>query len=123
MKKMFQDCIFAVLWAAICTGIAAIMGLIEAHDNRTTGGDKRRPLGPTAILVYTAEWIRKITHKVVAVFHPTEDRVRKLSQDELNEILKNSAHFREIYSEATHVSIDELNDLDEISQTPIIITD
>ena len=128
MKKLVQDCVFAALWAAICTGIAVVMGLIEAHDNKKNAGGKRRPLGPTTILVYTAEWIRKITHKVVAVFHPAEDQVREVSQDELNEILRCSGHFREIYAEAMHVSLDDLEEMcDPVAITeerePIIITD
>ena len=124
MKKMFEDYTLAIIFFAICCGIAAVMGLIKARDNqRATGGDKRRPLGPTAILVYTAEWIRKITHKVIAVFHPaTQDRVRQVSHDELNEILKNSAHFRRMYSEAMRVSLDNLDDPEETCD-PIIITD
>lgn len=114
MKKL-QDYTIAIIFSAICCGIAAIMGLIEVHDNhQTAGGDKRRPLGPTAILVYTAEWIRKITHKVITTFHPsTHDRVRQLSQDEM---------IREIYSEATHISLDDLDDSEETCD-PIIITE
>lgn len=34
MKKFFGDCTIAVIFMSACCGIAAIMGLIEAHDNK-----------------------------------------------------------------------------------------
>jgi hypothetical protein len=60
MKKIFQDCMIAVIFTAICSVIAAIMGLIERHDKK---GDKRRPFGPTVILVYVWNGIRQMIKK------------------------------------------------------------
>ncbi len=55
MKKIFQDCMIAVIFTAICSVIAVIMGLIERRDNNKD--NKRRPFGPSAILIYTTEWV------------------------------------------------------------------
>lgn len=61
MKKIFQDCMIAVIFTAICSVIAAIMGLIERHDKK---GDKRRPFGPTAIFIYVWTGIRQMIKKI-----------------------------------------------------------
>lgn len=63
MKKFFEDCTLAVIFTTICAAIAAVMGLVEAHDKKR---GKRRPLPPTKILIYTAEWIRRIIKEAVA---------------------------------------------------------
>ena len=73
MKKMFEDVRIAVIFMAACTAIAAIMGLIEAHDKKKQ--DKRRPLKPTRVFIYTAEWIRRITKTVAAPFRRHRDHL------------------------------------------------
>lgn len=93
MKKMFEDCIIAVIFMTVCCGIAAVMGLVEAHDKKKQ--DKRRPLPPMRIFVYTAEWIRRITKHITAPFRRRrdhlvrfEDGVRRLSPEMMSELEK-----------------------------------
>ena len=93
MKKMFEDVRIAVMFMIVCTAIAAVMGLIEAHDKKKQ--DKRRPLKPTRVFIYTAEWIRRITNAVVAPFRRRrdhlikfEDGVRRLSPEMMSELEK-----------------------------------
>jgi len=116
MKKMFEDCIVAVIFMVVCCGIAAIMGLVEAHDKKKQ--DKRRPLPPTRIFVYTAEWIRRITKAGTAPFRRRrdhlikfEDGVRRLSPEMMSELEK-----------APHYTMAELegicNPSVEITETP-----
>jgi hypothetical protein len=97
MKKFFGDCTIAVIFMSACCGIAAIMGLIEAHDKKR--GDKRRPLKPTKIFVYTAEWIRRMMKHVAAPFERRrehlvrfEDGVRRLSP-EMMEAVEKAPHY------------------------------
>lgn len=119
MKKMFEDCVIAVMFTIICCGIAALMGLIEAHDKKR--GGKRRPLPPTKILVYTAEWIRRITKHIAEPFRRRhdhlvrfEDGVHRLSPEMMDEIEK-----------APHVTMEELERIcdssPEIIETPKIL--
>lgn len=98
MKKYFEDCTIAVIFMSVCCGIAAIMGLIEAHDNKK---GKRRPLSPTKILAYTAEWIRRVMKNVTAPFRRRrdhlvrfEDGVHRLSP-EMMETIKKAPSFTE----------------------------
>lgn len=67
MKKIFEDCMIAVIFTVICSVIAVIMGLIEAHDKKKS--DRRRPFGPTAILIYVWNGIRTLIKK----FHGTRE--------------------------------------------------
>lgn len=91
MKKI-QDCWIAVIFMTVCCGIAALMGLIEAHDKKRS---KRRPMKPMQIFVYTAEWIRRITKAATAPFRRRhdhlvrfEDGVRRLSPEMMSELEK-----------------------------------
>jgi hypothetical protein len=88
--KNFKYTIVAVIFMAACTAIAAIMGIIKARDKR---GDKRRPMKPMQIFVYTAEWIRRITKAATAPFRRRhdhlvrfEDGVRRLSPEMMSEL-------------------------------------
>lgn len=96
MKKMFEDCTIAVIFMSVCCGIAALMGLVEAHDKKRS---KRRPLKPTRIFIYTADWIHRITKAVAAPFRRRrdhlvrfEDGTRRLSP-EMMEALKKAPHY------------------------------
>lgn len=104
MKKMFECYMVAIIFSAICCVIATIMGLIEAHDKKKQTAGKRRPLGPTAILVYTAEWIRRMTKHITAPFRRQhdhrirfEDGVHRLSPEMMVKLEK-----------APHYTMDEL---------------
>ena len=61
MKKIFQDCMIAVIFTFVCSVIAVIMGLIERCDNKKS--DRRRPFGPTAIFIYVWHGIRQMIKK------------------------------------------------------------
>lgn len=85
MKKYFEDYTIAVTFVAICAAIAAVMGLVEARDKKH---GKRRPFPPTKILIYTAEWIRRITNHITTPFRRRydhlvrfEDGMRRLSPE------------------------------------------
>lgn len=93
MKKYIEDCTIAVIFMTVCCGIAAVMGLVEAHDKKKQ--DKRRPLPPTRIFVYTAEWIRRITKAGTAPFRRRRDHLikfedggRRLSPEMMSELEK-----------------------------------
>ena len=97
MKKYFEDCTIAVIFMSVCCGIAAIMGLVEAHNKKQQ--NKRRPLPPTKILIYTAEWIRRMMKHIAAPFERRrehlvrfEDGARRLSP-EMMEALKKAPHY------------------------------
>lgn len=92
MKKMFEECTIAVIFMTVCCGIAALMGLIEAHDKKRS---KRRPMKPMQIFVYTAERIRRVTKHITAPFRRRrdhlvwfEDGTRRLSPEMMSELEK-----------------------------------
>lgn len=97
MKKFFEDCTLAVIFMIICAVIAAVMGLVEAHDKKR---GKRRPLPPTKILIYTAEWIRRITKAVTAPFRRRRDHLVRFDDGvrlspEMMEILEKAPTYTE----------------------------
>ncbi len=83
MKKIFEGYVVALIFSVICCGIAAVMGLIESHDKKKKD-DKRRPFGPTAIFIYTTEWIRCIMKKTLHVFQKMFRRHYRLKTGELS---------------------------------------
>lgn len=121
MKKIFQDCMIAIIFTTICCGIAAVMGLIEAHDKKKNG---RRPFGPTKILVYTAEWIRKITKHTIGcfqhVFQSRREHVVKFEDDVIHRL---SPEMMADLEKAPHYTMAELEGITAPVKEPIIITD
>jgi hypothetical protein len=114
MKKMFEDCIVAVIFMVVCCGIAAIMGLIEAHDKKRS---KRRPMKPMQIFVYTVEWIRRMMKHVAAPEQRREHLVR--FEDGVRRL---SPEMRGAIEKAPHYTMEEFegicNPSPEIIETP-----
>lgn len=121
MKKLFEGYAIAIIFSAICCGIAAIMGLIEAHDKKKKDG--KRPFGPTTIVIYTAEWIRRIMKRTVTIFQNAvrrrhdhavkfDDVVHRLSPEMMADLEK-----------APHYTMAELEGITAPVKEPIIITD
>lgn len=114
MKKI-EDYTIAVIFMAVCCGIAAIMGLIEAHDKKR---DKRRPLPPTKIFVYTTEWIRRITKHIAAPFRRRRDHLVRFEDG----VRRLSPEMRGAIEKAPHYTMEEFegicNPSVEITETP-----
>ena len=112
MKKIFQDCMIAVIFTAICSVIAVIMGLIERCDNKKS--DRRRPFGPTTILIYTTEWIRRVMKRRRDHAVKFDDVVHRLSPEMMADLEK-----------APHYTMAELEGITATApvKEPIIITD
>lgn len=120
MKKIFQDCMIAVIFTFVCSMIAAVMGLIEAHDKKKNG---RRPFGPTKILVYTAEWIRKITKHTIGCFqHVFQSRREHAVKFEDDVIHRLSPEMMATIDNAPHYTMAELEGITAPVKEPIIIT-
>ena len=123
MKKIFQDCMIAVIFTFVCSMIAVIMGLIERHDNKK--GDKRRPFGPTKIMIYTAKWIRKIMTRTVGCFQDAfrsrRDHAVKFEDDVIHRL---SPEMMAAIDNAPHYTMEELEKgVTAPVKEPIIITD
>lgn len=122
MKKIFQDCMIAVIFTAICSVIAVIMGLIEAHDKKKKDG--KRPFGPTAIVIYTAEWIRRIMKRTIGIFQGAVQRRRDHAVKFDDVVHRLSPEMMAAINNAPHYTMEELeNGITAPAKEPIIITD
>lgn len=123
MKKIFEGYVVAFVFSTICCGIAAVMGLIESHDKNKR--NKRRPFGPTAIFIYTAEWIRCIMKKTLHVFQKMfrrhDHHTVKFDDDTVHRL---SPEMMDMINKAPHYTMEELEgSFTGAAKEPIIITD
>lgn len=121
MKKIFEDCMIAVIFTAICSVIAVIMGLIERHDNKQS--DRRRPFGPTTILIYTTEWIRRVMKRTVGIFQDAVRRRRDHAVKFDDVVHRLSPEMMADLEKAPHYTMAELEGITAPVKEPIIITD
>lgn len=120
----FSECLCALVFAIAMITIAIVI-------NRRPKDDKRRP-AVIRILLYTADWIRRIINHtwrtIRRIFHIPRTTVREISADEVPADIMREVIARnlcEVAKTAPHIKLDELKEMEEAeteAETVITVT-